>query len=112
MSIYAGLELIEYFVSKKSTESLCLFFAAGVCAFSGFFLRDYDINIVLSLTLVLWTFMVAIIKIISLEKIYVKKVNLFTIKLSSTSVVVMIGLLVAINIFFRISMIGSSACRP
>ncbi len=106
MSIYAGLELIEYFVSKKSTESLCLFFAAGVCAFSGFFLRDYDINIVLSLTLVLWTFMVAIIKIISLEKIYVKKVNLFTIKLSSTSVVVMIGLLVAINIFFRISMIG------
>ena len=66
MSIYAGLELIEYFVSKKSTESLCLFFAAGVCAFSGFFLRDYDINIVLSLTLVLWTFMVAIIKIISL----------------------------------------------
>ncbi len=106
MSIYAGLELIEYFVSEDSMESLYLFFAAGVCAFSGFFLRNLNVNSVLSITLVVWTLMVALIKIISLEKIYVKKVNLFTIKLTSTSVVILIGILVAVNIFYRISIIG------
>lgn len=106
MSIYAGLELIEYVVSRDSQESLCLFFASGVCAFSGFFLRNYDSNVVLSLTLVAWSLMIAIIKIISLEKIYVKKTNLFIIKLTSLSMIVLIGLLVAINIFYRISIIG------
>lgn len=106
MSIYAGLELIEYFISDNSQESLYLFFVAGVCAFSGFFLREYNPNIVLSLTLVFWTFCIAIVKIISLEKIYAKRVNLFTIKLTSTSIVILIGILVAINIFFRISLIG------
>ncbi len=106
MSIYAGLELIEYLVSGTSEESLYLFFAAGVCAFSGFFLRDYDVSVVLSLTLVVWTLMVAIIKIISLEKIYAKKTNLFIIKLTSTSVVILIGILVAVNIFFRISIVA------
>lgn len=106
MSIYAGLELIEYFVSVDSKESLCLFFAASVCAFSGFFLRVYDTNIVLSITLVAWTFMVAVIKIIALEKIYVKKANLFLIKLTAASVVVLIGILVSVNIFYRISIIS------
>ena len=106
MSIYAGLELIEYLVCDDSKESLYLFFSAGVCAFSGFFLKSYDVNMVLSLTLVVWTFMIAIIKIISLEKIYVKKANLFMIKLVAASVVVLIGILVAINIFYRISVIG------
>lgn len=106
MSIYAGLELIEYFISEDSKESLYLFAAAGVCAFSGFFLKDFDVNAVLSITLIVWTFMVAIIKIDSLEKIYAKKTNLFIIKLSSLSIVVLIGILVGINIFYRVSVIG------
>ena len=106
MSIYAGLELIEYLVSGDSEESLYLFFAAGVCAFSGFFLRDYDTNAVLSITLVVWTFMVAIIKIIALEKIYVKKLNLFTIKLTAASIIILIGILVAVNIFYRMSVLA------
>lgn len=106
MSIYAGLELIEYLFTRESKESILLFFAAAVCAFSGFFLRDYDVNMVLSVTLVVWSFMIAIIKIISLENIYAKKMNLFTIKLVSLSIIILIGICVAINIFFEISMIG------
>lgn len=106
MSIYAGLELIEYIITKSSEESLLLFFSAGVCAFSGLFLKEYDPSVVLSLTLIGWTFMVAVIKIISLEKIAARKTNLFIIKLTSLSMIVLIGILVAINIFYRISIIG------
>lgn len=106
MVVYAGLELIEYLACENHEEALYLFFAAGVSAFSGFFLKDYDVNMVLSITLVVWTLMVAIIKIISLEKIYVKKTNLFTIKLTATSIIILIGILVAVNIFFKISIIG------
>lgn len=106
MGIYAGLELIEYFISEDSKESLYLFIVAAVCAFSGFFLRNYEVNAVLSITLVAFTFMVAIVKIDSLEKIYSKKTNLFIIKLTATSMFVLIGILVGINIFYRVSAIG------
>lgn len=107
MSIYAGLELCEYFLSeRKSTESLYLFIASATGAFSGFFLRNYPSNGVLSITLVVWILMVSIIKIISFEKIYKKKTNLFIIKLSAMSILILIALMVSVNIYFRISAIG------
>lgn len=106
MSIYAGLELCEFFIIGTFHESLYLFFASAVCAFSGFFLKEYDVSMVLSITLVVWLLMLSIIKIISLEQIYEHKTNLFIIKLASTSAIILIGLLVSINIYYRISTIG------
>lgn len=107
MSIYAGLELCEYFISgQKSKESLYLFIASATGAFSGFFLRNYPPNGVLSVTLVVWLLMISIIKIIGFETIYKRKTNLFIIKLTSMSIILLIGLLVAANIYYRISSIG------
>lgn len=103
MTIYAGLELCEFIFIKDFKEALYLFFASSVCAFSGFFLKEYDPSVVLSLTLVVWVTMISVIKISSLEKIYEKKTNLFTIKLGSMSAVLTISLLVAINLYFRFS---------
>ena len=107
MSIYAGLELCEFFISlRKSKEGLYLFCASAACAFSGFFLRDYPEYGVLSLTLVVWALMVTIIKIINLENIANKKSRLFIIKLTAMSINILICLLVSVNIFFKISVIG------
>jgi len=106
MSIYAGLNLCEFLAIKKIKEPLYLFFASSVCAFSGFFLRNYDMNMVLSITLAVWLVMLTIIKIINLEIIYEKKVNLFIIKLTSMSAITLIGILVCINIYYRLSSIG------
>lgn len=106
LSIYSGLEFIEYFISKYSKESIYLAVSSAVCAFSGFFLKDYPCNIVLSLTIVAWILMIAIAKINGFESIYKKKVNLFIVKLSSLSAIVLVGILVSINIYFRMSTIG------
>lgn len=107
MSIYAGLELCEYFLSEKSSnESLYLFIASATGAFSGFFLRNYPSNGVLSVTLIVWILMVSIIKIMGFETIYKKKTNLFIIKLSAMSILILIALMVSVNIYFRISTIG------
>lgn len=103
MSIYAGLELIEFLYSKKTKESLYLFFSGATCAFSGFFLKSYDSSIVLSLTLITFILMVSIIKISSLQEIYKTKTNLFTIKLGALSAFILIGILVSINIFYKIN---------
>lgn len=107
MVVYAGLELCEYVASsKKSVEGLYLFFASGVAAFSGFFLKVYPANMVLSITLVVWLLLIAIIKIIGFEKIYKKKTHLFTIKIGSLSAFLLLGILISINIYYRISTIG------
>lgn len=106
MSIYAGLNLCEYLIVKEVKEPLYLFFASAVGAFSGFFLREYNTNIVLSITLAVWISMISIIKIINLENIYKKKVNLFIIKLASMSAIIMIGILISINMYFQISTIS------
>lgn len=103
MAIYAGLELCEFLFIRDFKEPLYLFFVSAVCAFSGFFLKSYDASIVLSLTLVAWILMISIIKIASLENIYEKKSHLFTIKLGALSALILISLLVAINIYYRLS---------
>lgn len=105
MSIYAGLELIEFFSKEVSRESLCLFFASAVCAFSGFFLKDYDHSMVLSITLFTFVMMVSIIKIMSLERVYEKHNNLFLLKISLLSAFATLGILISINIYFSLSTI-------
>lgn len=106
LSVYAGLELCEYIFDRTRKEPLYLFFASGVAAFSGFFLKGYDPSYVLSITIAVWVLMVAIIKIISLEEIYEKKSHLFLIKLTLMSVTILVGLLVSINLFYNISVIN------
>lgn len=107
MCIYAGLELCEFFISDmKLKESLYLFIASATAAFSGFFLKEYNPNIVLSITLVVWLLMIAIIKIISFENIDKKKSNLFAIKLGALSVLIFVGLTIGIYIYFKIEKIG------
>lgn len=106
MAIYAGLELLEYLIGGETTESLYLFSSAAVCAFSGFFLRNYDHKGVLSITFLVWILMVSIIKIMNLENIYESKKRLFTIKIGMMSTITMMGILISINIYFGISKIN------
>jgi len=49
--------------------------------------------------------MIAIIKIMSLSNIYEKKTKLFVIKLACTSAIIMIGILISINLYYRISVL-------
>lgn len=106
LSIYAGLELCEYIFDRTRMEPLYLFFASSVAAFSGLFLREYNPNYVLSITIAVWILVIVLIKIISLEEIFEKKTHLFQIKLTCMSVIVLVGLLVSINLYFRISTIS------
>lgn len=107
MSIYAGLELCEYLISyRKVKDALYLFFASGTVAFAGFFLRDYKVNAVLSISLIVWLLMMTIIKMINLENIEYKKSRLFIIKLTAMSINILIGLLLSINIYYETSTIG------
>lgn len=104
--IYAGLELCEYIFDNTRKEPLYIFIAAGVCAFSGYFLRSYDASYVISLTIAVWIIFFAIIKVISLEEILAKKSHLFIIKLVSMCMLILLGILVCIIIYFHINNIG------
>ena len=106
MGVYSGLALLEYIFDRSIYEPLCLFFASGTAAFSAFFLREYNANYVLSTTILVWTMTIAIIKIMYLRRIPVKKNTLFIIRLTSMSSFVLMGLLVGINLYFRVSTIG------
>ncbi len=103
MSIYSILELIEFAFNRKIGESFWLFAASSVCAFSGFFLEAYQQNIVLSITLIVWLLTITIIKIMNLKNIYKDYNRLFIIKLAGLSIILTIGVLATINIYFRIS---------
>ncbi|HBA37605.1 MAG TPA: hypothetical protein DCY94_02685 [Firmicutes bacterium] len=106
MGVYAGLELLEYLLSRCSFESLYLCISAGVCAFSGFFLKNYSPPGVISASILVWILLTAIIKIMNLQNIYIKKTRLFIIKLGLLSAYTTIGVLVSINIYFKISQIN------
>ena len=106
--IYACLELCEYIFDNTRKEPLFIFFAGSVAAFSSFFLKNYDANYVIPTTIIVWIIAYAIIKIISLEEIGARKSNLFVIKLVSMSMLVILGILVSINMYFRMSTIGYS----
>lgn len=106
LSIYAGLNICEYIFDRTRKEPLYLFLASTVGALSGYFLREYSPNYVLSITIAVWILVIALIKIISLEEIFEKKTHLFLIKLTCMSVLVLVGLLVSINLYFRISTIN------
>lgn len=106
MGIYAGLLLCEYILDHSRKEPLYLFIAAAISSFAGYFLKNYDANYVLPTTILVWIIIFAIIKIITLEEILAKKSNLFIIKLVSMSVLVILGILISINLYFRMSDIG------
>ena len=106
MGVYAGLELCEYILDHSRKEPLYLFIAAGVSSFAGYFLKSYDANFVLPITILVWIIIFAIVKIISLEEILAKKSNLFIIKLISASVLVILGILISINLFYKITEIS------
>ena len=106
MGIYAGLELCEYIFDHSRKEPLFIFIAAAVASFASYFLRAYDANYVIPITVVVWIIFYAIIKMISLGEIKAKKSNLFIIRLVSMSMLIILGILVSINIFYRISSIG------
>lgn len=106
MAFYSTLELLEYLFGGETKESLYLFIAAGVCAFSGFFLNNLPSRGVISITLLLWVLMITIIKIINLENILKTKPKLFIIKISWVSFFITMGLLISINIYFNISIIS------
>lgn len=104
--IYAGLELCEFIFDHTRKEPLYIFIAAGISSFSGCFLSSYDPSYVISLTLAVWIIFFAIIKIISLEEIMAKKSHLFTIKLVSMSMLILLGIFVCVIIYLRINSIG------
>ena len=106
MGIYAGLELCEYLFDHSRKEPLLIFIAAALSSFATYFLKGYDAHYVISITLVVWIIIFAIVKIITLEEIHAKKSNLFIIKLISTSMLILLGILVSICIYLCISDIG------
>ena len=103
--IYAILELFEYIFDHSRKEPLYIFFSAGVASFATYFLRSYEANYVIPITIVVWIISFAIVKIINLGEILAKKSNLFIIKLVSLSVLVILGILVSINIYYQLSLI-------
>lgn len=105
MGIYAFLELLEYIFDRTRIEPLCLFFSSGTAAFSSYFLREYSANYVLSITIAVWAFAIAVVKFINFKGIYEKKTHLFIIRLAMMSSFTLFAVLVSINLYYRLSTI-------
>ena len=107
-TIYSGIKLIEYILTKTDEkdgdkEDLYTGIACLLAAICGLKFATYSTPMVLSITLMSWVGIMAIIKLIKLDYLHDRKKNLFFVNLITFSLFLLIGLLTSINLYFDIT---------
>lgn len=104
-SIYGGIKIIEYILTRneKDYEDLYTGIACVLAATSGFKFSSYSTAMVLSLTLVSWIGIMAIIKLIKLDYYHDRENKMFYVNLITFSLFLLLGLLTSINLYFELT---------
>ena len=105
MFLFALINLDEYFMLKKSKEPLYIFGAGIVTVLSIFLIKVLDKNSVLAIGVILYTCMLAFIKLINLNTIFKNKTHLFIARLTEVSIIVLYGILISVNLYYNVSAI-------
>lgn len=103
-AVYALVKLIEYFLTKNGSdfENLYSSIASAIAALSGFRFASYEnIPLVLSLTLITWIFIMAIIKLIKLDYYHDRENGMVYVNLVTFTLFILIGILTSINLYFE-----------
>lgn len=105
MFLFALINLDEYFVLKKNREPLYIFGAGIVTILSIFLLKYMDKSSVLAIAVILYTSILAFIKLNHLHNIFKDKTHLFIAKLTEVSILILYGILISINLYYNVSAI-------
>lgn len=102
-TVYGGIKIIEYIFTRsdKDYEDLYTGIACILAAASGFKFWMYSSAMVLSLTLVSWIGIMAIIKLIKLDFYHDRSNKMFYVNLITFSVFLLAGLLTSVNLYFE-----------
>lgn len=97
------LYLILYLLNKKDKTNLYVFIFTLVSFLTSIFIKKYPNHIILAIAMLILTISILIVRIIKLKKTYQNKIYMFYIDTTIMSVTFLIGLLVIINLYFKIS---------
>ena len=102
-SIYALVKIIEVIITRNNNsdyEDIFTAIACALAAISGFKFINYEPAMVLSITLVSWVGIMAIIKLIKLDFYHDRENGMFYVNLTTFSLFLLLGLLTSINLYF------------
>lgn len=106
MCVYAGLEMIEYLLYRGRLEPLCFFFTSLCAACGSIFLREFNPHYILSITIGSWVATYVLIKLLNIEKIYIKSKPLVVVKALIIIFFTGIGLATSFNMFYKLNSIS------
>lgn len=102
-SIYGLFALTEFVLNTKRKEPFLLFLISSLVAYLVSVFAKYDPRYVISIGELVWVILFGITKFLTLEEIYKKKTNLFIFRLLSTTALIIVGILVSANLYFRLN---------
>ena len=100
--IYGLMKIIEYSFSsdKKDKEDLFTGIISLFGVLSSLFFKDYNGQLLISITLVTWVGFMSIIKLIKVDYYHDRNNKMFYINMTSLILFLIIGVLTGINLFF------------
>lgn len=104
-SVYGLIKMIEYLLTRKDKdyEDLYTSIACLLAASSGLKFLKLSTPMVLSITLVSWVAIMAIIKLIKLDYYHDNESKMFYVNLITFSLFILLGLLTSINLYYEVT---------
>lgn len=104
-SVYGGIKIIEYILTRVPGDKEDLYTAVAciLAAISGFKFGDYSSPMVLSITLMSWVAIMAIIKLIKLDFYHDRENGMLYVNLITFSLFLLLGILTSVNLYFNIT---------
>ncbi|HOP65539.1 MAG TPA: hypothetical protein PLX66_00725 [Bacilli bacterium] len=102
MYVVAAIKLVEYFVTKEKGdyENLLITMVSVIAGTAGIVFNFKDTPLVLSITLISWVSMLAIIKLIKVDYLMDRKNKMWYAEIITLGIFILVGILTSINLYF------------
>ncbi len=102
MDFYAVIKALEYFMTKKESDykNLLISLASLIAGSIGIIFNLESTPIVLSVTLISWVSLVAIIKLIKVDYLMDRENKMWYAEIISLGIFILVGILTSINLYF------------
>lgn len=102
-AIYAAISLIEFILTRQKDdyEYLSTSIACILASISGLKFGSYKTPMVLSITLISWVGIMAIIKLIKLDYYHDRESGMFYVNLITFALFILLGILTSVNLYFN-----------
>lgn len=105
MYLYAFIKIIEYFMTKTAGdyENLLIAMASVIAGTAGIVFNFASTPIVLSITLISWVAVLAIIKLIKVDYLMDRQNKMWYAEIIALGIFILVGILTSINLYFSVN---------